>query len=73
MVGILLKHIGTKSINCYMKEVNRISQITITAKSSSAPKISIYSLKEIENQRKMIDNRKTEPSHYSLFQKFFRI
>ncbi len=60
MVRILLKHIGTKSINCYLKEVNRISKITITAKSSSAPKISIYSLKEIEKQRKLIDNRKTD-------------
>lgn len=62
MIKILFKHVKTKSIKSCQEDVARISRIAITAKSTSVPHLSIYSLKEIDNKGRMSNNGRTSAS-----------
>lgn len=51
MIKTLLRHVGKISETSHENNIENISKITISIKSSTLPKLEIYSVEEISNSQ----------------------
>ena len=51
MAKVLLKHVGIKPNKSYQRDIAKIAKVAITVRSINAPKIEIYSFKELTNRK----------------------
>lgn len=57
MAKVLLKQVGTKPNKAYLKDIAKITRITIAEQSVNAPKMEIYSFREISDRGSMEDKQ----------------
>ena len=52
MAKVLLKHVSSKPNKSYQRDIARITKVTISVRSVYAPKIEMYSSRELSSKEK---------------------